>query len=449
MKFYELNIDSLAGPTHNYGGLAYGNLASIRHCHQLSHPKSAALQGLEKMRYLVSLGVKQMVWPPHERPHIPTLRKLGFFGKDEVVLEKAASTSPELFFFTCSSSSMWLANGATMTPSSDSLDKRVQITPANLVYHFHRSIESEMTARLLQKAFPNEKLFMHHPMLPKTMLFADEGSANQLRFCAEQNGPGVFLFVNGRRGISQRQDSPSRYPARQTLEASQAVARQHRLSSDIVVFAQQNPKAIDEGSFHNDVISLGYQNVFFYHEHAFLETARVMEELQRKMKARTGEELILIPVAEAKVSLKDSVASYLFNSQLVTDLNGEMRLIAPLECQEIEAVRHWLNDLVQDTAHPIRDVHYLDLRESMQNGGGPRCLRLHTVLTQEELDSIHQPLLLTEQLYQELIRWVHHHYRETLSLEELADPQLLQESRTALDALTHILRLGSIYSFQK
>jgi succinylarginine dihydrolase len=51
--------------------------------------------------------------------------------------------------------------------------------------------------------------------------------------------------------------------------ASQAVARNHGLHSKQVVFAQQNPDAIDAGVFHNDVISVGNQNVLLCHEMAF------------------------------------------------------------------------------------------------------------------------------------------------------------------------------------
>ena len=45
--------------------------------------------------------------------------------------------------------------------------------------------------------------------------------------------------------------------------------------------------------------------------------------------------------------------------------------------------------------------------------------------------------------------WVRTHYRDRLVLADLADPNLLDESRTALDRLTQILGLGSIYPFQR
>jgi len=47
---------------------------------------------------------------------------------------------------------------------------------------------------------------------------------------------------------------------------------------------------------------------------------------------------------------------------------------------------------------------------------------------------------------QELIQ---KYYRDRLVPGDLADPQLLEESRRALDELTKILGLGSIYPFQR
>jgi succinylarginine dihydrolase len=52
-------------------------------------------------------------------------------------------------------------------------------------------------------------------------------------------------------------------------------------------------------------------------------------------------------------------------------------------------------------------------------------------------------------LFTRLNQWVDKHYRDEISEADLADPQLLLESRTALDNLTQILALGSVYQFQQ
>ncbi len=208
-----------------------------------------------------------------------------------------------------------------------------------------------------------------------------------------------------------------------------------------MVFAQQNPEAIDAGVFHNDVISVGNESFFFYHEKAFVNTQQVIEEMQRKAKY-----LICYRVDAAQLSLEEAVKTYLFNSQIVTLQNGDMTLIAPKEAETSQSAKKVIDSMLQIT--PVHHVHYVPLHQSMQNGGGPACLRLRVVLTESELAAMHQEVILTDSLSETLEQWITKHYRDNLSPEDLSDPSLLNESRTALDELTQILRLGSIYPFQ-
>ena len=92
----EINFDGLIGPTHNYAGLSQGNLASQKYFNQTSNPQAAALQGLYKMRLIMEQGIPQGFFLPHERPHLHTLRKLGFGGTDEEVINQAAKQNPAL-----------------------------------------------------------------------------------------------------------------------------------------------------------------------------------------------------------------------------------------------------------------------------------------------------------------------------------------------------------------
>src|SRR5215472_11370049 len=116
----EFQFDGIVGPTHNYGGLSPGNLASTTHEGEVSNPRAAAMQGLDKMRLVRDLGVPQAVLPPHDRPSISSLRRLGFHGSDEAVIAAAESVDGGLYLRMCSSaSSMWAANAATVVPSCD------------------------------------------------------------------------------------------------------------------------------------------------------------------------------------------------------------------------------------------------------------------------------------------------------------------------------------------
>ncbi|SBS27119.1 N-succinylarginine dihydrolase [Marinomonas spartinae] len=452
-KATEANFDGLVGPTHNYSGLSFGNIASFNNSAKPSNPKAAAKQGLIKMKALADMGFLQGVLAPHERPHISTLRKLGFTGSDAAILEKAAKQVPKLLAAVSSASCMWTANAATVSPSGDTQDGKVHFTPANLVNKFHRSIEHETTGAILQATFNNEQHFVHHPALPSVDHFGDEGAANHTRFCHDYGEQGIEFFVYGMEAFNQAAPKPAKFPARHTLEASQAIARLHGLhknglTTSQVVYAQQNPDVIDAGVFHNDVIAVGNRNAHFYHQEAFLDSAKMKQDLLSAWGDRASK-FHLIEVPSSAVSVEDCIQSYLFNSQLLSHDENDMVLVVPGECESNSAVWAYLNELVSSHQSPIKEVKVFDLKQSMSNGGGPACLRLRIALTQAEQNAINPATLMTSTLFETLNNWVDKHYRDELNEKDLADPQLLIESRTALDELTKILELGSVYDFQR
>ncbi len=446
MSAVEANFDGLIGPTHNYAGLSYGNIASADNALEVANPKEAALQGLRKMQKLAQMGFVQGLLPPHARPHTPTLRRLGFAGNDHEIMAQAAN-HPEVLRNVYAAAAMWTANVATISPSADSEDGRLHMTPANLTTMFHRSIEPPTTSRLLRKIFPDEKLFAHHEPLPSGPQFGDEGAANHNRFCNRYDDPGVELFVYGRKGLGGGK-TPKVFPGRQALEASQAIARLHRLDPARTLFVQQNPAAIDAGAFHNDVVAVANRNVFFLHQEAFEDPAGLEAQLRG---ALPDHELHFIVVPASRVPVTDAVKSYLFNSQLL-DRPGsdgkEMMLVLPEEARETESTRAYLEELSAGPG-PITKTEFLDVRQSMRNGGGPACLRLRVVLNEDELAAVHKGVLPDAALYARLEAWVETHYRDRLLPEDLADPLLMGESYRALDGLTEILELGSLYHFQR
>jgi len=444
----EANFDGLVGPTHNYAGLALGNVASAKNAEQPSDPRGAVLQGLAKMKALADLGMAQGVLPPQERPHIPSLKRLGFSGKDAEVLRKAHSEAPGLLAAMASASSMWTANAATVSPGVDCADGRVHFTPANLATHLHRAIEPETTARALRAIFTDDRHFVHHEALPATPQMGDEGAANHTRLCTDYGAPGLELFVYGAAG--EDRPRPQKYPARQTLAASEAVARLHQLDPSRRHFAQQKPEVIDQGVFHNDVIAVGNREVLLYHEQAFADKQAVQAWIRRSLRGSgSNREPVFLEIADGEVSVEDAVHSYLFNSQLICLPDGSMWIVAAHECEERPKVWSAIQRLVEDPANPIVGVKVFDLRQSMRNGGGPACLRLRVVLDEAQCAAVNPSVLMDESLYIRLSAWANKYYRDRLVLADLADPALLDESRSALDELTQILGLGSLYDFQR
>lgn len=441
MKAREVNFDGLVGLTHHYAGLSFGNEASTKHRFQVSNPKLAAKQGLLKMKALSDAGFPQAVIPPQERPNVAVLRQLGFSGTDEQVVEKAGTQTPQLLSAASSASSMWVANAATVAPSADTLDGKVHLTVANLNNKFHRASEAETTGRVLRAIFNHEAHFEVHQALPQVAMFGDEGAANHNRLGGDYGDPGLQLFIYGREEGGHA--APVRYPARQTLAASQAVARLNQVNPSQVIFAQQNPQVIDQGVFHNDVIAVSNRQVLFCHEQAFAHQEKLLATLRERVRG-----FMPIQVPTQAVSVQDAVETYLFNSQLLSREDGSMMLVLPQESRNHQGVWRYLSELVQ-ADNPIDELRVFDLRESMANGGGPACLRLRVVLTPEEMQAVNPAVMMNDTLFNTLNDWVDRYYRDRLVQADLVDPQLLREGREALDALSTILQLGSVYPFQR
>ncbi|PKH26485.1 N-succinylarginine dihydrolase [Enterobacterales bacterium CwR94] len=437
----EANFDGLVGLTHHYAGLSFGNEASMRHQHQVANPRLAAKQGLMKMKALADAGYLQGVIPPHERPHLAVLRQLGFTGSDQQVLAAAMKQAPALLSAASSASSMWVANAATVSPSADSADRKVHFTVANLNNKFHRAMEAPGTEAILRAIFRDPKYFQVHAALPQVAMLGDEGAANHNRFGARYDEPGVQMFVWGRDECSDV--APGRYPARQTRQASEAVARLHQLSDSHTLFVQQNPTVIDAGVFHNDVIAVSNQQLLFCHQQAFVNQPAVLDELQRRVA-----DFQVIEVPDNRVSVADAVSTYLFNSQLLSKPNGKMLLVLPEEARRHEGVWQWLTEMLASQS-TIDEIKVFDLRESMRNGGGPACLRLRVVMTDDELAAVNPAVMMSERLFASLNVWIDKFYRDRLTQADLADPLLLREGREALDELTRLLDLGNIYAFQQ
>ena len=419
----EINFDGLIGPTHNYAALSFGNLASASNAGAVSRPRDAALQGISKMRFALSLGLAQGFFLPLERPNAAWLRQMGFAGSDAQVCAAAHAADPRLFAQACSASSMWTANAATVSPAADTADGRTHLSVANLSRMTHRSLEHTETEAQLRLAFAHPA-FAVHAAVPAS--FGDEGAANHMRLATSHGAPGVEVFVYGEEG--------GRFPARQHRRASAAVARRHGLDPARTLFVAQSQAAIDAGAFHNDVVAVANETVLFAHEHAFADMAALKADLARMLP-----QTVVIEVPASAVSLADAVGSYLFNSQLVTLPDGGMALILPQESRDCAPVKAYLDALVaghQESGGPIRAAHYVQVRESMRNGGGPACLRLRVVADPATVDP---RFLLDGAKADALERLVGDHWPEAIGPADLGNPDLWEQAWSARRALLKLL----------
>ena len=415
MPLTEINFDGLIGPSHNYAGLSLGNLASAKNAGGVSHPRAAALQGVEKMRANVKLGLIQGIFMPSDRPNRAWLTALGTNMED---------ADPVLRACALSASSMWAANAATVSPAPDTRDGRCHLSVANLMTMPHRSHEWPGTLAQLRLAFAPPAFAVHGP-IPAP--FGDEGAANHMRLCVSHGAPGVEVFVYGLTG--------GPFPARQYIEASKAIARVHGVEQ--AVFVQQSEAAIAAGTFHNDVVAVANERVLFAHELAFADKASFYADLRARLP-----EVEIVEVPAASVSLADAISSYLFNAQLVTLPSGGMALILPTEAQDNARVWSWLTGMIAGNG-PIRELVPVDVRQSMANGGGPACLRLRVVC---DPDLVDPRFLVNEEKLDRIAEIVAAHWPETIDPADLASPQLWASIGAARDALLKALNLEELSS---
>jgi succinylarginine dihydrolase len=415
LNLVEINFDGIVGPTHNFAGLSFGNLAATAHAGQVSYPRAAALQGLAKMRANMALGLTQGFFVPLPRPNEAWLEALAVDETTDAVLRAGA----------WSASSMWAANAATVSPAPDTTDGRCHLTVANLVTMPHRAHEWPDTLRQLRLAFADARHFAVHQPVPPC--FGDEGAANHMRLTSAHGAPGLEIFVYGKGG--------GPFPARQHEQASRTVARRHGLDPARALFIEQNPDAIAAGAFHNDVVAVANERVLLTHEQAFADPETACAAIREKFP-----EVEIVTVPSSAVSLAEAVRSYLFNAQLVSLPAGEMALVVPTEAWESASVRLWLDAMLAGNG-PIRRVIPVDVRQSMANGGGPACLRLRVVADPATVDP---RFLLDEAKALRIERAIAQAWPETLDPQQLGSPALAAQVRAARQALLDALDLGEL-----
>ena len=412
----EINFDGIIGPSHNYAGLSLGNIASSSNAGAASQPQAAALQGIEKMRANLRLGLHQGFFMPLDRPNTAWLAGLS---------TDIESAEPHIRAAAFSASAMWAANAATVSPAPDTADGKCHLSAANLLTMAHRSHEWTGTLAQLKLAFADKQHFAVHAAVPPP--YGDEGAANFMRLCPSHGRPGIEIFVYGKAG--------GPFPARQHIESSKAIARAHRLDPARTLFVQQSEIAIAAGAFHNDVVAVANERVLLTHEQAFENP----EETYTQIKALMPEaEIVVVPAN--RISLADAIQSYLFNAQLVTLPNGGMALILPSEAQANSNVWSWLSEMVAGNG-PIRELVPVDVRQSMANGGGPACLRLRVVADPATVD---QRFMADEAKLDRIVETIATHWPESISPDQLGDAALISKVQAARSALLLCCGLGEL-----
>ncbi|QDT13356.1 N-succinylarginine dihydrolase [Planctomycetes bacterium K23_9] len=431
MTLVEAQIDRIVGPTHHFGGLGVGNIASQQHQGQTSNPRAAALQGLDKMRTVASLGVPQVILPPQIRPPIDLLHDLGFTGSLTEILPQVANDAPELLSAVMSSSAMWTANAATVTASVDSAHGTPTMTVANLSSSLHRAIEPQQTLCDLQRLFASFATII--APLPGGAAMRDEGAANHMRLGSDLESPGIHIFVYG-----DQAPLPHRFWPRQTLAACQAVARQHGLPPENTFFLKQHPETIDAGAFHNDVVAASHHNLFLHHASAYYRADDTLAQIQRRFDDLHADGLRRIEIPESELSRTDAISTYLFNSQIVSSSTDQRpTLLCPMQVAEnscaASIVQRWIDEGL------FADAKFLELRQSMSGGGGPACLRLRVPMKTRELSDLKTSCQWSASLDRALRQVIQEDYPESLDRDDLTNWQIAEKCLAAARRIQDLL----------
>lgn len=431
-KFTEVIFIGMPGPTHNYGGLSGDNMASSAHHGSISHPKDAAKQALSLARLLLSLGLTVGILPPQLRPHMRELKKY-FSGEEQDIIAQAAIQNPALLEAMSSSSAMWAANAATVTAPQDSTDHYLHLTVANLHTNIHRRIEALDTYLALRQIFAHVPQTIVDLPLDAQQGFRDEGAANHMRLAPSHVAPGLNVFVYGTDGNPRDPKT-----ARQTLATSQEIIARHKLADDAAICVKQNPLAIERGVFHNDVIAVSNENFLLVHEDAYALGSADIDYIAESYAARTGQALELRIIRREELSIDEAVATYFFNSQIVTLPEGGMALIAPSDTRDLFGGKAWelLEKIAAEENTPVTQLHNVDLHQSMRNGGGPACLRLRVPMSGAQLAAMreHSHTLINETMLKNIEDIVDRYYPDTLQAVQI-NYDLYRRCRETLQVL--------------
>ena len=205
------------------------------------------------------------------------------------IVARAATDAPQLLAACSSAAAMWTANAATVSPSADTADGRVHFTPANLVSHFHRSLEAPTTTRVLRAIFADRRAFRRARSAAR-------------RAAVRRRGRGESHPVRSRAGRARRRalrlrprGVRRRRPRAAAIRRRARPARRRppsRAATDSTRRARSSrsriPTAIDAGVFHNDVIAVGHGTALLCHEQAWLDQDAVLAELRAQRRRRAS-----------------------------------------------------------------------------------------------------------------------------------------------------------------
>ncbi len=115
-----VNFDGIPGPTHNYAGLARGNLAAERNARTGREPARGCAAGTRQGARARGPRLRAgRAAAARASRHRTRCARSASPARDADIVARAATDAPQLLAACSSAAAMWTANAATVSPSAD------------------------------------------------------------------------------------------------------------------------------------------------------------------------------------------------------------------------------------------------------------------------------------------------------------------------------------------
>ena len=187
-------------------------------------------------------------------------------------------------------------------------------------------------------------------------------------------------------------------------------------------------------------MATSHRNVWLHHEHAYIDADKTILEIEERFELVTQQSLHRCKITAAELPLCDAVSSYLFNGQLLPSDRGPelMTMLCPEQVRETPTALRAIESLI-DSDGPIVACEFVELRESMNNGGGPACLRLRVPMNEANWKNLPGNLRFSETIADQLCRVIESTYPAKLETSDLTSLELVHQVKLAVQELNRVL----------
>ena len=401
---------------------------------QVANPREAALQGLAKMRALAARGFAQACCRRTSGRTCRCAARARLRRQRSRRHRRGGARCAAI----CSPRARRRRRCGSRTrrrsaPSADTADGRVHFTPANLVDALPSLARgADDDARSARDLRRRDALSPSTIRCRRRRSSATKAPPTTRASQPASRSPASSSSSTAAAGSAAAR-APARYPARQTREAGEAVARRHGLDPARTVFAQQSPDSDRRRRLPQRRHRRRRRHV------AAVPRARVRRPAGGARRAAHGRRRRVHgrrdrPTTSCRVA--DAVAHVPLQQPALAAPDGAPAARRAGGMPRASAASRLLDRLVDGALADRRSADVRSAAEHAQRrrAGVPAAARAAD--GRRARARLRANVFLDAALDAALDGWIRRHYRDRLAPADLRDPALLDESRRALDELT-------------